>query len=133
MSIDFKVSVKIPSKIESYYIQDDVTQQKFRDITSKSSFLDYSCQCIIAEFENLEDAEQAEADLLNFIQDLESHYELAIDEIDKAFNLIEDIISCHTANQIIHLLSNTITSEPFRKFMIVQATVNDKADEMNLN
>lgn len=132
MSIDYKVTVSIPVDVQRVYGSDDVFRLKIDEVLSKCLFGDLANGNIIAEFESLEDAEKAEADLHNLMSDYESQYDWAVTEVKKAFHAIDELVACHTTSRLKNVLSGIQTSQSFVTYLIDQSIafsrLSEKAD-----
>lgn len=121
MSIDYKVTVEIPSDVSRVY-GDEVHEfkQELAGCLKNSSFDDISCDNIIAEFDSLSDAEAAEVMLINLMDEYQSKYDLLVSDINKVFDGIVELTSCHEVSRIKRVLSGIETSQAFVTFLIDQ-------------
>ena len=121
MSIDYKVTVEIPTDVERVYGSDDLFKSQIADRLKGSTVDDISNSCIIAEFDSLEDAEKAENALTELMAEYESQYDLTVAHIKKAFYAIDELVACHTTSRLKNVLSGIHTSQSFVTFLIDQS------------
>lgn len=121
MSIDYKVTVEIPTDVERVYGSDDLFKSQIADRLKGSTVDDISNNCIIAEFDSLEDAEKAENELTELMADYESSYDLIVADIIKVFHGIDELLVCHDLTRLKKVLSGINTSQAFVTFLIDQS------------
>lgn len=129
MSIEYKVTVAIPADVERVYGSDDWFKSQINERLKSSSFDDISCGNIIAEFDTMEDAEKAEAELTELMDEYESSYELTVAAIKKAFYAIDELVACYDVSRLKKVLSGIETSQSFVTFLIDQAIANSREQD----
>jgi|688.fasta_scaffold23243_12 hypothetical protein len=129
MSIDYKITVMMPSDVDRVFSSDDEFREAIARRLTHSTVSDISCGNIIAEFESLSDAETAEVELTNLMEAYQSSYDLLVADIKKVFYNIVELTACHNVSRIKRVLSGIETSQAFVTFLIDQtvAYANEQA------
>jgi hypothetical protein len=121
MSIDYKITVMIPSDVDRVFSSDDEFREAIARRLTHSTVSDISCGNIIAEFDTLAYAETAELELSELMELYQTSYDALESDIKKVFYNIVELTACHSVSRMKRVLSGIETNQAFVTFLIDQA------------
>ena len=121
MSIDYKITVMIPSDVDRVFSSDDEFREAIARRLTHSTVSDISCGNIIAEFDTLVYAETAELELSELMELYQTSYDALESDIKKVFYNIVELTACHELSRLKKVIAGIDTNQAFVTFLIDQS------------